>query len=115
MSNTYYEEKQVNIAQKRAQLGKPAFEDNMPAVSTGAPSIEYDYLNYFGSPISSGFIKNVQANPVGVQICNNQNSEYSSEFHLEYNQKIDLGMFTNIYKLKVNRIAHDVTFWITVA
>ena len=115
MSNTYYEEKQVNIAQVRSQLGKPAFEDMMSAVTVATPTIEYDFIDLLGEPLSSGRIRNVQINPIEVEICNNEYDNFSRGFNLEYNQSIDVGAFSNIYKIKFNRISHDVTFWITVS
>jgi len=87
----------------------------MSAVTAASPSIEYDFLDLLGTPVSSGFITNLQIDPIEVEICNNSDSDFSRGFNLEYNQIIDIGAFSNIYKIRFNRIANDVTFWMTVS
>lgn len=115
MSNSFWDNRRVTPALERINNGYPAFYDAMSNVSAVTPEEEHDFNTIFGGiPPVAGFIKNLQIFDVGVQLCTNPQGTYSPQFTLVYNQEIDLGIFTRVYKIKFIYIANTVTTWIVV-
>lgn len=116
MSNSFWDNRRVTPALERINNGHLGVYDAMQSVSAGFPEVEHDFNTLFGGiPPVAGFIKNLEIHDVGVQICTDPKGSYCPQFTLVYNQEIDIGIFTRVYKLKFVYIANTVTFQMIVA
>ena len=107
----------ADLFERRKDEGKLTFIDRMVNVSPAVPFVEYDFEELFGKYVCvTGHIQALTGEVV-LEICNTKDGTYSQPYTMYHTEKIDLGIFNAIRKIRISQAAlgATTTYWLLAA